>query len=174
MIEPALPLHLQSLGAGPGRVGLVFGVGAVASAMLHPWFGHLADRLGARRMTLYGLVVSALALALLGQTWSYQSTLVLFAFNAGAGSMVITPSLAYMAAATSAAGIESFGVAYGVYNMAWGAGLLTGPALGGLGYERMGFSGLTLAWAPSLLLVTWLVARVKSNRSPVGTSKETI
>jgi MFS family permease len=159
---------------GPGRIGLVFGVGAIASAILHPFFGHLVDRLGARRLTLWGLVAAAFSLALLGQTWSFESTLWLFAISAATGALVITPSLAYMAEATSAAGIASFGVAYGIYNMAWGAGLLAGPAIGGFWYERLGFSRLALAWAPGLLLVTWLLARVESKSSPVGMSKEPV
>jgi len=66
-----------------------------------------------------------------------------------------------MGEATSAAGFGSFGVAYGLYNMAWGFGLLGGPALGGVLYERMGFARLTMAWAPSLVLATVLLARVQ-------------
>src|SRR5205823_8898061 len=65
----------------------------------------------------------------------------------------ITPSLSFMAEATSDAGIRSFGVAYGLYNLAWGAGLLAGPALGGFLFERMGFARLLLAWSPPLALV---------------------
>ena len=77
-----------------------------------------------------------------------------------------------MAEATSAAGIDSFGVAYGLYNMAWGAGLLSGPALGGFLFERLGFSGLALAWAPGLAVVTWWLGRVQSQRSSPSVMKE--
>ena len=52
----------------------------------------------------------------------------------------VTPSLTYMAEATSEAGSQSFGVAYGLYNFAWAIGLLIGPALGGFLYERIGFT----------------------------------
>ena len=161
MIEPMLALHLRALGVGPARIGAIFGVGAVASTALHPFFGRLVDRWGARRLTLYGLVAAAVSVALLGQTWSFQSAMVLFVFGAASGALVITPSLAYMGEATSAAGFGSFGVAYGLYNMAWGFGLLGGPALGGVLYERMGFARLTMAWAPSLVLATVLLARVQ-------------
>ena len=61
--------------------------------------------------------------------------------QAAAIAMVITPSLTYMAEATSAAGVGSFGVAYGLYNVAWALGLLVGPALGGFLFERIGFRG---------------------------------
>jgi MFS family permease len=81
-------------------------------------------------------------------------------------AMVITPSLTYMAEAVTSAGAGSFGVGYGLYNMAWGVGLLGGPALSGFLYERIGFGRLLLLWAPLLLLVTWLLGRVQSPRSP--------
>ncbi|OLC40142.1 MAG: hypothetical protein AUH43_26975 [Acidobacteria bacterium 13_1_40CM_65_14] len=166
MVEPVLALHLAAnLGVGPARMGLIFGVAAVATTALHPLFGRMSDRWGARRLTLTGLVAMAPGLALLGQTWSFESTIGLYVLAAATVALVITPSLVYMAEATSEAGIGSFGVAYGLYNVAWGAGLLGGPAVGGFLYERMGFSKLSLLWAPLPIVVTWLLARAQSQRS---------
>jgi len=166
MLEPVLALHLGNLGIGPARIGLLFGIAAVVNAGLHPLFGRMADRWGARRMMLIGLTLSAFALAALGQTWSFRSTVAFQIPLVVTMALMITPSLAYMAEAASLGGVESFGVAYGVYNMAWGAGLLTGPAIGGFLYERMGFGRLALIWAPALLMVTWLLARVQSSSHP--------
>jgi DHA1 family solute carrier family 18 vesicular amine transporter 1/2 len=163
MLEPVLPLFLSAkLAIGPARIGLVFGIGAVASAILHPLYGRLVDRVGGRRLTMIGLVLSACALPLLGLIWSYPSAVALYVLGGSAVALVITPSLAYMAEATSAAGVGSFGVGYGLYNMAWGAGVLVGPALGGFLFERVGFRSLMLAWAPVLIIVTLLLARVQS------------
>jgi MFS family permease len=66
-----------------------------------------------------------------------------------------------MAEATSTVGVGSFGVAYGIYNFAWGLGLLLGPAVGGFLFERIGFPSLTLVWMPLLLIVTLVLARSK-------------
>jgi MFS transporter, DHA1 family, solute carrier family 18 (vesicular amine transporter), member 1/2 len=170
MLEPVLSLHLRSLDVMPGRIGLVFGVGAVASTALHPTFGRLSDRWGARRLTLCGLFAAALTVPLLGQSWNFQSAIWLFLLTATASALVITPSLTYMGEATTDAGFESFGVAYGIYNMAWGAGLLGGPALGGFVYERIGFASLTLVWAPALLIVTLLLARASKVRLKADTT----
>ena len=164
MVEPVLALHLSTFGIGPGRVGTLFAIGAVFSTFLHPAFGRLADRWGARRVTLSGLFALACAIVLLGHTWSFGSAVVCFIIGASSGALVITPSLSYMGEATSNAGIQSFGVAYGIYNMAWGAGLLAGPAIGGFLYERMGFGPLSFAWAPALITIAVLVGRVKSIR----------
>jgi MFS family permease len=50
--------------------------------------------------------------------------------------------------------------------MAWGAGLLVGPAAGGFLFERFGFEGLAWIWAPALALVPLLLTRVQSPRAP--------
>ena len=167
MLEPVLSLHLNTLGINPARIGLIYGVAAVVTTMMHPVTGRLADRFGSRRMTMLGLVLSACTLPLLGYAWSYGSALALFVLTAGTSTFIITPSLTYMGEATSDAGVRSFGVSYGLYNLAWGAGLLGGPALGGFLFERIGFRNILLVWAPSLALVTIVLWKVKSERSQV-------
>ena len=166
MLEPVLSLYLNTLGVNPARVGLLYGAAAIVTTSLHPVCGRLADRFGARRMTMLGLIATACMTPLLGQAWNFQSALVLYVFAAAGAALVITPSLTYMGQATTDAGIRSFGVAYGLYNLAWGAGLLGGPALGGFLFERMGFSRLLIVWAPAIALVTIVLARVKSSNSP--------
>ena len=114
---------------------------------------------------MIGLAMMAAMVPLLGQAWSYSSALVLFVLTAAAGTFVITPSLAYMGEATSEAGVRSFGIAYGLYNVAWGVGLLSGPGLGGFLFEYMGFAALMVAWAPILIVVRYLLGRVTTRRS---------
>jgi MFS family permease len=149
---------------------MLYGAAAVITTSLHPICGRLADRFGARRMTMVGLIATACTVPVLGQAWSFGSALGFYLFAAAAGAFVITPSLAYMGEATNDAGVRSFGVAYGLYNLAWGVGLLGGPALGGFLFERMGFARLLLAWAPAVALVTIVLGRVRSSGSP---TKET-
>jgi MFS transporter, DHA1 family, solute carrier family 18 (vesicular amine transporter), member 1/2 len=159
MLEPVLPLHLTAtLGIGPARIGLIFGSGAAASSILHPIYGRLADRWGGRRMMLTGLPLVACVLPLLAVAWNYPSTIACFVLITTTVALVITPSLTFMAEAVSASGVGSFGVGYGLYNMAWGAGLLSGPAIAGFVYERQGFTRLTVAWAIVLLLAAWRLA----------------
>ena len=170
MLEPVLPLFLSSaFGLGPARIGLVFGAGALVSTLLHPLCGRLTDRLGGRTPTLVGLVLMALAVTALSRAWSATSALALYLVLASTTAIVVTPSLAYMAEATSSAGLGSFGVAYGLYNVAWGIGLLAGPSMGGFLYERIGFARLTLGWAPLVVLVTLAVARVARPTSSIAT-----
>jgi len=163
MLEPVLSLFLNaSLGIGPARIGLVFGVGALVAAALHPVFGNIADRVGGRSLTLWGVAAIGAVLPILSQSWSFLSAIGFYTITALAIATMITPSLTYMAEATASAGSPSFGVAYGLYNVAWAVGLLLGPALGGYLYERLGFTWLTLMWAPAVVLVAFALSRVES------------
>jgi len=165
MLEPVLALHLSVLGVNPARIGLIYGAAAVVTTACHPLSGRLADRWGARQVTMAGLLLSACMLPVLGHAWSFQSAVGLFVLQAAAATLVITPSLAYMGEATTDAGVSSFGVSYGLYNLAWGAGLLGGPALGGFVFEQVGFQRLALLWAPPVALVTIVLAGLRS-RTP--------
>ena len=74
MLEPVLSMFLNSaIGLGPARIGLVFGGGALVAAVLHPVFGHIADRVGGRRLTLWGFAAIGAMLPILSQSWSFQS-----------------------------------------------------------------------------------------------------
>jgi multidrug resistance protein len=163
MFEPVLALHLEArFGAGASRIGLVFGAGALANAFLHPMVGRAADRWGARRLMAIGMIATSCGLPLVARAWSFESAVAFFVLQAVPFALMVTPSLTLMAEATSESGGGSFGVAYGLYNMAWGVGLLCGPAIGGYLFERMGFERLALVWAPFLLLATLVVRRVQS------------
>jgi DHA1 family solute carrier family 18 vesicular amine transporter 1/2 len=164
MFEPVLAMYLQTqLGIGPARVGVLFGTAAVATMLLNPIYGRLADRWGARRMTVAGLGVTTAAVLAMSRASSFESALWLWLFTAAAAALVITPSLAYMAEATAQAGFDSFGVSYGLYNFAWGVGLLGGPAVGGRLFDLMGFGPVALAWVPLLVFVSVVFARVQSS-----------
>ncbi len=165
MTEPVLSLFLSDvIGLGPARIGIVFGAGAVVTAALHPLFGGIAGRLGGRRLTLVGLGALGAILPIFSRIWSFESGIGFYAAGAVAAAMLVTPSLAFMAEAVSAAGIRSFGVAYGLYNFAWALGLLVGPSLGGFLYERVGFTTLMLVWGAFVVLGALTLARVGGSR----------
>jgi DHA1 family solute carrier family 18 vesicular amine transporter 1/2 len=167
MFEPVLSLWMSSsLAIQPGRIGLVFGTAAGASTALHPIYGRLADRYGGRRLMLIGLAAGGMVMPLLGLVVSYGAVVTVFIVLASTISLVVTPSLTYMANATGQAGASSFGVSFGLYNFAWGAGLMAGPAAGGFLYETIGFERLLLVWPPVVLMTALLLARFGDERLP--------
>jgi MFS family permease len=169
MLEPILSLHLATLGVGPARVGMIYGAAAIVTTILHPFVGRMADHFGSRRMTMVGLAMTMCFIPTMSLVRDYRSAVALFVLGASGSAFVITPSLTYMGEATTDAGIRSFGVAYGLYNLAWGAGLLAGPATGGFLYERIGYVRLLLLWAPMLAVVLIALATVKSTPSRSNT-----
>jgi DHA1 family solute carrier family 18 vesicular amine transporter 1/2 len=163
MLEPVIPLVLNArLGFGPSQIGALFGVASIASTTMHPVYGRLSDRWGGRRLMLIGLFGSALVLPLLSFASDFRSAAFAMVPMWIVFSMVVTPSLYYMAEVASAAGFESYGVVYGIYNMAWAVGLMVGPALGGFLLERLGFEFLTIGWGAFLLATGSILARVRS------------
>jgi len=155
MFEPVFVLFLQdTLHVGPARVGTVFAAAALANTGFHPVVGRLADKWGARRMVGIGMLAWSVALPLVALTTSFRMAVAMCVLQAGAFALVGSPSLTFMADATSHAGLGSFGTAYGFYNAVWAVGLLGGPPIGGYLYERVGFSKLTLGWAAGVIIVT--------------------
>jgi DHA1 family solute carrier family 18 vesicular amine transporter 1/2 len=159
MLEPVVVLHLERFGIHPARVGILFGIAAAVTATLNPVYGRLADRVGAWRLMLIGLLLAAVVLPMLGRASTFASAIVFYTLEAAAISLVVTPSLSFMAEASATTGEESYGLSYGLYNVGWGIGLLAGPAAGGFLFERVGFGRLTLLWAPAIVLVTAVLVR---------------
>jgi hypothetical protein len=142
MLEPVLPFLATELQMGPARIGLVFGIAAVARQSCT---GVRTTRgpLGGRRLMLIGLFAIGSVLPFLRFSRGFDR---LWRSTSRRPSCRLS-SLAFMAKAISAAGIQSFGVAYGIQFSA--LGLPAGPAAGGFLYERMGFERLTTKARPS-------------------------
>jgi MFS family permease len=163
MFEPVLPLFFaDALGLTPSRIGIVFGAGAVASAVMPFVYGPLVPKIGAKRMTIAGLLLSSAVMPMITLAHGFSSAIPLVVLQWSASALVVTPSLAYMAEATSFAGAAAYGVGYGLYNAAWALGLLAGPVSGGYLYDHLGFTRLILLWAPLVVALTIAIAARRS------------
>lgn len=163
MLDPVLPLFFNKrLGLMPAQIGVLFGVAAIAWTVMPFVFGPMTDRWGGRRMTLMGLLMTALWLPVMAFAWSFESALALMVVQWVAISLVVTPSLAYMAEVTAFTGGNAYGIGYGIYNTAWGVGLLAGPAAGGWLFERLGFASLSAAWSLAAMIGTVTIWKLQS------------
>ncbi len=122
MLEPVLlALSGASLQLGPARIGLVFGIAAVASTLLHPVFGRLADRWADGRLTTDWLVLPA--------DRSAPAELQP-GFRIGGGAVRPAPAIAGRSSSRrrsrswrrrcSARVFDRSASPYGIYNLAWG------------------------------------------------------
>jgi MFS family permease len=132
MLEPVLPMFFtRRLGLTPSQIGWLFGGAAVSSIVMPFVWGPLTDRWGGRRLTYLGLALTAVWLPVMATASSFRTAMALMIVQWIAIGLVVTPSLAYMAETTSFIDGDVYGVGYGIYNTAWGVGILAGPALGG-------------------------------------------
>ena len=168
MLEPVVSLYLaEAFRLTPARIGAIFGIAALVGSIMHPVWGQLGDRHGALRLTFLGLYASACLMPLASFAigpWSACAMLTLLWLSLG---LIVTPSLAHISGAAEAAGLESYGVVYGLYNVAWAIGVMFGPAIGGWIYDRAGFRMLTFVWAP-FIIVTALALRARAVRQEVS------
>jgi predicted MFS family arabinose efflux permease len=162
MLEPVLPLFFdKELGLTPSQIGLLFGIAAVSSTLMPLIYGPMIRRWGARRLVLTGLVVSAAWLPMMATASGFATAMALIVVQWIAIALIVTPSLAYMAEVTAFAGGNAYGIGYGIYNTAWGVGLLAGPALGGWLFDRVGFAALATGWAIVTIVATLALGRLQ-------------
>ena len=131
LLEPLVPLDLHNrLGAGSRDIGLVFGAATLAHLVAAPAVGALADR--CQRMTLiaWGLVAMGGIVPLLTIPGSLLTTVAVLALFAVAYSFVLVPTLPEIADQSRASG-GGYAAAYATFNIAFAAGMMTGPASGG-------------------------------------------
>lgn len=123
-----VPFFLErALGQSPGTTGLELTVMPVALGIVAPLAGRLADRLGARPLTVSGMVISAAFLVALALFHRNQAAFLLELAVLGAGLGLFTPP--NNAAIMGAAPREQSGVASGVLNMTRGMGTAMGLAV---------------------------------------------
>lgn len=149
MTNIALPLIASDLNIEPARLGwlvtgylLVFGIST-------PFYGRLADRLGARRLFVAGLCIFAVGSLLCAVASTYLFLLVGRVIQ-GIGSGAI-PGLG-VALVSRAYPPERRGSVLGIVNAAVGSGAAIGPTLGGLIVGTLGWQYLFGVTALSGLL----------------------
>ena len=157
---PVLPLFIASRGANSLLVGLVFGAEVAGRAVGQYPAGRLSDRHGRRPVLVLGLLVYALLFPLYLLPVPPTALIAVAFVQALAGGAVPVAATAMIADLTPS---EERGRAYGMLRASDMAGLLLGPALGGLvaGYRLDAVFG---AGAVVSLLGVLLTLRLPSAR----------
>lgn len=158
LLEPTLPLFLDHMiGASASTVGLLFAGSTLAYAVTAPLSGHLVARWGTRVPLIAGLALLGGALAAIGQFPAVLPQAGLLLALGIANGLIITPALTGLADIIDDAGDTAYGVAYGLFNTAYAAGLVVGPLLGGVMSDALGFPLATLyAGVLPLGIAAWL------------------
>jgi DHA1 family solute carrier family 18 vesicular amine transporter 1/2 len=161
-LEPILPLHAAAaLGLRPEQVGLLFGLAALAGGTASPLAGMLAGRVPALAVAAAGLVLGAAAMTLAGAVANPWALGVALALVASASALVLAPTLVLVARVAEAQQPPAYGASYGVYNLAYAAGLTAAPLLAGAAASALSFGGAT-GLAAMLLLAVGIGAAIRS------------
>ena len=139
-----VPFYLErGVGLGSGRAGLELMVMPVALGVTAPFAGRLADRLGARPLTVGGMACVSgglVALAVLRPT-TLLFLVLLAAVGSGLGAFTPPNNATIMGAVPP----RQAGVASGVLNMTRGMGTSLGLAVTGLVFDAAGGSSASTA-----------------------------
>jgi MFS family permease len=128
LVIPLLPFYAREYAAGAALVGLLGSLYAAMQFVGGPFLGGLSDRTGRRPVLVVCLLGASFAYLLLGLA---ETLFLLFAaiVLAGAAGGTQATAQAYIADSTSP---EDRARGLGLIGAAFGLGLMTGPALGGL------------------------------------------
>ncbi|MDP9320845.1 MAG: MFS transporter [Chloroflexota bacterium] len=143
LVGPLQPLYLQTLGADPGQIGLVFGIGNLAGGLLILPAGMIADRYGRRLIIVGGGVcgtVGTLSLVLLDHwEWAIASSILYWA-----GTVGLPVFSAHIAASAPRAMLgRAMGAVYGAFFI----GFIVASPLAGTLAARLGMRTAILVGA---------------------------
>jgi MFS transporter, DHA1 family, solute carrier family 18 (vesicular amine transporter), member 1/2 len=157
LLESTLPLDLdRRLALSPYQIGLCFAAAALAHSFTSPLMGHLSDRIGRTKVLRMGLLLTLVLLplpALLPRAWMVVVAMLGLGSTA---SFIMSPCSPAVADQVEQQGSQSFASAFSILNLAYSAGMMIGPLVGGalvqalglpmaLGFCGLGFGGYLFA-----------------------------
>jgi len=128
IIAPIMPLYVRSFGAGGLVLGTVFAAFSVSRFVLGPVVGVLSDRIGRKKLIVWGLALYA-AVSVLYVIAQALWQMGLFRFVHGVGSIMVTPiAQAYVGDLTP---VGKEGRITNLFYASMFAGMALGPLVGG-------------------------------------------
>lgn len=152
-VVPLLPHYRSALHLTTTQAGLVLAVFSAAVVVVAVPAGHVADRLGPKRVTAAGVAAMLLATVLLGVAQNLGELLVARTIQGAADAAVWTAGVAWVAAETP---VARRGRVVAVVEGGATVGIILGPLVGGVVSSVLGIRGAFLASAAVLaVLVLW-------------------
>ncbi|MCP2319286.1 putative arabinose efflux permease, MFS family [Nocardia amikacinitolerans] len=131
-IEPVLPLHLsRAFDTSALGIGLLFGLTVVVGAVLNPIVGALIGKVDARVLVGIGILTATAGLVVLGRSDRLWLVIVAMVLLGAAVAFLSAPATTLIGFQGQHTDPPALGGAYTLFNLAYGTGLMAGPALAG-------------------------------------------
>jgi len=128
IIAPILPLYAKTFSASGFELGLAFAAFPLSRAFVGPWIGRVSDRIGRRRLILFGLgafTILSLLYTVVTSLWQLGALRLV----QGAASMMVTPiAQAYVGDITER---RRAGLMMNTFYSSMFLGVSLGPLIGG-------------------------------------------
>ncbi|ETT85684.1 tetracycline resistance MFS efflux pump [Viridibacillus sp. FSL R5-0477] len=128
LIIPVMPTYLKLFGAAGQVLGFLIAIIAFAQFLFSPIAGNLSDKIGRKKLIVFGLILNGIAQISFGLSTELWMLFVC-RFLTGVGSaFIVPPIMAYVADITT---IDERGKAMGLIGAAISLGFMIGPGIGG-------------------------------------------
>jgi len=164
MLIPVLPYFVTHFGASPFIVGVLFATFSLCGLIAAPLWGNLSDRIGRKSVLIVSQIGATISWGMMAFAPNIAVVFVARVLEGVSGGN-ISITQAYVADVVEP---KDRGRAFGLIGAMFGAGMVFGPAGGGLLFARFGFSAPFLAAAALqfLTLVLTVVLLPESREKP--------
>ena len=155
VVSPAMPTIIAQL-KGLDIYPWVFSAYLLAATITTPLYGKLADRLGRKRVLLFGLGLFSLGSILSGLAGSMPGLIgmrVLQGLGAGAVAPIVITMIGDLYTLRERARVQ------GLFSGVWGVSSLAGPALGGVLTDHLSWRWVFFVTVPFGAVAAWILAR---------------
>jgi MFS transporter, DHA1 family, tetracycline resistance protein len=143
MLIPVLPYFVTHFGASPFIVGVLFATFSLAGLIAAPIWGNLSDRLGRKTVLIISQIGATISWSMMAFAPNIAVVFVARILEGASGGN-ISITQAYVADVVEP---KDRGRAFGLIGAMFGAGMVFGPAGGGLLFSHFGFAAPFLAAA---------------------------
>src|SRR5438105_3891114 len=154
LVAPLLPLIALDLGTTPGHAGIIVTTYSLAAAAFALFVGPLSDRVGRKRVLVFGLALFTIASFLTYHVSTFNALIILRAMTGLAAGTLSTSALSF---AGDYYPYEQRGRAMGILSMGYFVAFVIGVPAGALAASRLGWPwvfGCLSAAAAMMLAVT--------------------
>jgi MFS family permease len=134
-----IPLYLAANGVGVGTIGLIAGLYPAVWGAGQIWTGHWSDQVGRKLPIVAGMLLQALALAVLALSDGGLALAAVSAIALGAGTALVYPTL--IAAISDAVSPIARAPTVGVYRFWRDMGYVAGGLIAGTVADELGYAG---------------------------------